>query len=342
MASERWRRSGSARRRSRRGCRSRPRPGARGRRGGRRSRGRSGARARVRRRRSCRRCIPAQVAGEVGVEPAEPEAPRRLRREELVAARLDADPAARRRAAAGDDLHDAAHRARAVERRVGAAHDLEARRAVGREGREVEAAEIGVVQRDAVPEHQRVARVGAAGEQRGRLAGRAGAHDLEAGDRAQEIDRVERLARLDRRGVEHVDRDGDAVGRLFDCGGGDGDRGGERRWNGLREDRDRRLQEPGRERRQRAHLPLPLQAHAPPSERGGRLGRRGHTAARSPHPGGGSSDGGGRSPGSRIFLLPALPASGEPRDPLRIARSLAGSGCPGFVPGYSGGGRAGV
>ena len=56
---------------------------------------------------------------------------------------------------------------------------------------------------------------------------------------------------------------------------------------------------------------------------------------RSPHPGGRRHRTSGRSPGSRIFLLPDLPAR-----PTEL-RSLARSGVSGFVPGYSGGGRAG-
>ena len=72
-------------------------------------------------------------------------------------------------------------------------------------------------------------------------------------------------------------------------------------------------EERGREEyRDARHEPLPAEKRdAPPLEerRGGASGaRKGVRPDLSPHPGGDASDGGGRSPGFRIVLLPGLPA----------------------------------
>ncbi len=119
--------------------------------------------------------------------------------------RLEGDPVVHR---SRQDLDDATHGVAAVEGAERSPDHFDALHALGRQQAPVEAAEERAVELDPVPQHQRVVRLRAADEDRRRLALRAGAHDVDPRDGAQQVGHCSRLA------------GGDLL--AFDDGGGDG------------------------------------------------------------------------------------------------------------------------
>ncbi len=153
---------------------------------------------------------------------------RRLRRDRAVAARLHRHRAMRRLTAlAGDDVDDAAHRVRAVERRLRPAQHLDALDVDGGEIAEIERA-VGrrrIADAHAVDQHQGLAGVGAAQADLGHGADAAGFVDVEAGDAAQDVGEAFRSEFRDlgagddrHRGAGLADRLLDPIGRHGDFG----------------------------------------------------------------------------------------------------------------------------
>src|SRR5690606_13936622 len=156
--------------------------------------------------------------------------------------------------------------------------------------------------------------------------------------------------------VDDVDRGAEAIGLLgVECGGDD-DVGGEGRggrravrfggggrrlggqWTPSPEETGH-LDDDGTVMHDRLRVAESTTPRRLGVERGGASPDARRRPTRSPHPGGRlRRTVSGRSPGSRISLLPDLPARLTPIL-LDGARAVA---CPGFVPGYSGGGRAGI
>jgi hypothetical protein len=112
-----------------------------------------------------------------------------------------------RRRAPGDHLHHRSDRVRSVQRRLTAAHDLEAIDLRRRHAAEVELA-AARVDAHAVDQHQVVVRLAAAREQRRQRALTAGALDVEAGHHPQHIPQRAAAERLDVRRREQRDRPG--------------------------------------------------------------------------------------------------------------------------------------
>jgi hypothetical protein len=141
-----------------------------------------------------------------------------------VPARIERLPrGASERAAAGDDLHDPAHRVGAVDDARRAAHHLDALDVVDRQVCEVERP-ARRVHRHAVDEHLHEVAVAAAHEERRRRAPRAAGDDGEAWDGAQRVRQMRDAALAERLAGDHRDRrrrvaGGDGRGRRRDDAG---------------------------------------------------------------------------------------------------------------------------
>jgi hypothetical protein len=105
---------------------------------------------------------------------------------ELRALRAHADIELRRARAPRQDLHHAAYRLTAVQRRVVAAHDFDALDLIERQVLPGRGTEVGAREGHAIDQHQRLAAVGAAQEQRGLRTQGPGLGDVDAGQLAQE------------------------------------------------------------------------------------------------------------------------------------------------------------
>jgi hypothetical protein len=117
---------------------------------------------------------------------------------------LDSDTAAI--TPATQDLYYPSHGVAAVESARRAAHHLDALNSIGRQGRPVEAAEVRIVQPQAVPQHQCLVGLGATREDRHLLSGRSRARDRKARHGTQELVDIGGLTRTDLFTVDHRDR----------------------------------------------------------------------------------------------------------------------------------------
>ena len=111
----------------------------------------------------------------------------------------------------GDEVDHAAHRGAPVQRRIGAAHDLDALHAGERDAGDVDAAGERGVHRLAVDHHQRARRARNAAQRQHRLAGagerraHGGAADIQARHVGQRVARAHRLAQRELLGADHGD-----------------------------------------------------------------------------------------------------------------------------------------
>ncbi len=186
---------------------------------------------------------------------------------------------------AGEHLHHAADRVRAVPRGARAAHDLDPLDLAEREVLPGEAAGVGRRHADAVDEHKRLVGVGAAQEDRRLLAFAAGAGDIDARHAAQQGGQVGRVAARDVLAGDHGDRGQGVVHRLRAAGGGDDDLGLPRRFgDGIRCGAQRRAQQEGTHRwsssqRTPARLAGACGGASAAGARGRGLGRRANPSA---------------------------------------------------------------
>ena len=127
------------------------------------------------------------------------------------------------RAAARDDVDDAADRVGAVQRRARALDDLDALDELGRDVLHRRRADGAGIDAQAVDQHQHVVRLRAAQEQRSLLAGAAEARHLDAGHEAQRVAEVGGRPRRGRRGESRSTLARTSAGGTLGARGGDDD-----------------------------------------------------------------------------------------------------------------------
>ena len=123
----------------------------------------------------------------------------------------------------GENVDHSGHRVGAVKRGKRTAHDFDALDAGGGEASPVVAGKVGIVDLDAVPQHQRLRRPGSAREERRGFAGRSRARQCKAGNFAQKVGDIERGLRVGVFLRDDADRRRRRLDSLRHLGRGDND-----------------------------------------------------------------------------------------------------------------------